>query len=143
MLHTIFQPPIHNGIAWQPPPWCDAWPCVGEALCQMILRRLNSFVCLFVCLFVGIKPEKLYAVSFVGKEVNPLGVITHGQRRKSPKYQRQRYRPRTCQTMINTLHVDGLWTYASPMQGAFSATERRPPMPCLTYWFWTVGGVKS
>jgi len=27
-------------------------------------------------------------------------------------------------------------------QGASSATERRPPMPCTTYWFWTARGVK-
>ena len=26
--------------------------------------------------------------------------------------------------------------------GASSATEQRPPMPCMTYWFWTWGGVK-
>jgi len=38
------------------------------------------FVCLFVCLFVGIKPEKLYSTSFVWREVKPLGVITHGLR---------------------------------------------------------------
>ena len=39
---------------------------------------------LFVCLFVvGIKPEKLYFASCVGREVNPLGVITHGQRHKA------------------------------------------------------------
>jgi len=37
-------------------------------------------VCLFVCLFVGIKPKKLYSTSCVGREVIPLGVITHGQR---------------------------------------------------------------
>jgi len=34
-------------------------------------------------LFVGIKPEKLYFASCVGKEANPLGVITHGQRHKA------------------------------------------------------------
>jgi len=28
--------------------------------------------CLLVCLFVGIKPEKLYSASCVGREVNPL-----------------------------------------------------------------------
>ena len=36
--------------------------------------------CLFVCLFVGIKPEKLYSTSGVEREVNPLGAVTHGQR---------------------------------------------------------------
>jgi len=34
---------------------------------------LETFVCLFVCLFVGIKPEKSYSDSCVGREVNPLG----------------------------------------------------------------------
>ena len=23
-----------------------------------------------------------------------------------------------------------------------SATKRRPPIPCMTYWYWTGGGVK-
>jgi hypothetical protein len=31
-------------------------------------------------LFIGIKPEKLYFASCVGREVNPLKVITHGKR---------------------------------------------------------------
>ena len=60
--------------------------------------------CLFVCLFVGINFEKLYSASCVGREVNPLGVITHGQRHKPRAYQRQRHIPRTCQSMVNALH---------------------------------------
>jgi len=55
---------------------------------------------LFVCLFVGIKPEKLCSASCVGREVNPLGVITHGQRHKPHAYERQRYIPRTRQFMV-------------------------------------------
>jgi len=49
------------------------------------------FVCLLVCLFVGIKPEKLFCASCVGREANPLGVITHGQRHtgKPHAYQRK------------------------------------------------------
>ena len=41
-----------------------------------------DFVCLFglVCLFVGIKPEKLYSASFFWTEVKPLGMIAHGRR---------------------------------------------------------------
>ena len=35
---------------------------------------------LFVCLFVGIKLEKLYSASFSWREVKPLGMITHGLR---------------------------------------------------------------
>jgi len=40
----------------------------------------------FVCLFVGIKPGKQYSASCIGREVNPLGVITHGQRHKTCPY---------------------------------------------------------
>jgi len=47
-------------------------------------------------------------MSPVGREVNPLGVITHGQRDKPRACQRQWYKPRTCQSMVNTLQVDGL-----------------------------------
>ena len=40
---------------------------------------ISTFLaCLFVCLFVGIKPKKLYSASCGGREVNPLGVVTHG-----------------------------------------------------------------
>ena len=45
---------------------------------------VKMFVCLFVwlivCLFVGVKPEKLYSTSFVWREVKPLGATTHGLR---------------------------------------------------------------
>ena len=37
-----------------------------------------SLFFLFVCLFVGINPEKLYTSFCVGREVNLLGVVTHG-----------------------------------------------------------------
>jgi len=33
-------------------------------------------ICSFVCLFVAIKPEKIYFASCVGRRVNPRGVIT-------------------------------------------------------------------
>jgi len=42
---------------------------------------------LFVCLFVGIKPKKLHFASCVEREVNPLAVITHGQRHKAGNLQ--------------------------------------------------------
>jgi len=65
-------------------------------------RRLPLFVCLFVC---WNKTRK--TLPPVGKEVNPLGVVKHGQRHKPRHaYQRQRYdspSPRTCQSMVNTL----------------------------------------
>ena len=67
----------------------------------------DTFVC-FLCLFVRIKPEKLYSASCVGREINPLEVVTHGHRHKPRACQRQRYKPRTCQSMLNTLQVDGL-----------------------------------
>jgi len=68
------------------------------------------FVCLFACLLVAIKPEKLYSASCVEMEINPLGawvMITHGQRHKPRAYPRQRHNPRTCQSMVNT-QFDGL-----------------------------------
>jgi len=34
--------------------------------CMLGLHPHSGFVCLFVCLFVGIKPEKLYSASFFG-----------------------------------------------------------------------------
>jgi len=37
------------------------------------------------------------------REVNPLGVITHKERHTPHAYQRQRHKPRTCQSMVNTL----------------------------------------
>jgi len=40
---------------------------------------LKWMYCLFVCLFVGIKPAQPYSASCAGREVNPLGVITQGQ----------------------------------------------------------------
>ena len=43
-------------------------------------RREWERLCLFVSLFVGIKPEKLYSTSCFWREVKPLGVIAHGLR---------------------------------------------------------------
>ena len=63
---------------------------------------------LFVCLFVGIKPETLYFAPCFWREVKPLGMIAHGISTFTCVKQRQRHRPRTCQSMANTLHVDGL-----------------------------------
>ena len=42
--------------------------------------RKHVLQCASVCLFVGIKPEKKYSASCVGRDVHPLRVITHGQR---------------------------------------------------------------
>jgi len=83
----------------------------------------TSVICLFV---VGIKPEKLYSASCVGREVTPLGVITHGQRHKPRAYQRQRHIPRTCQSIVNTLQVDGL-AHISGLTPALYKTHSQPP----------------
>jgi len=32
---------------------------------------------------------------------------------------------------------------ASIHSNVFLTTERRPPMPCMTYWFWMRRGVQS
>jgi len=61
------------------------------------------FVCLFVC---WDKTQKVcsarasFVGSCVGREVNPMGVFTHGQRHKPRAYQRQRHKPRTRQSMV-------------------------------------------
>jgi len=68
----------------------------------------KKFFCFFDFLFCGLKPEKAYSSSCVGMTMNHLGVITHGQMHKPRAYQRQRHKPRTCQSMVNTLQVDGL-----------------------------------
>ena len=98
----------------------------------------NTFVPVFVCLFVGIKPQKLYSASCVGREVNPLGVVTHGQRHKPRAYQRQRHIPRTCQSMLNTLQVDGLARIPGLTLDPYK-THPQPPngvSPCLV---WRIG----
>jgi len=54
--------------------------------------------------------------------------------------------PRTCQSMVNTLQDDGL-ARITGLSGSYSdsssVTERRPPMPCMTYWVWTGGGLNN
>ena len=78
-----------------------AWVLIlSTCACSCSLFELDTCLFCFVCLFVGIKPEKLYSASCVWEEVNPLGVVTHGQRHRPRAYQRQRYRPRTCQSMV-------------------------------------------
>jgi len=89
---------------------------------------------LFVCLFVGIKTEKLYSISCIRREVTPLGVVTHGQRHKPRAYQRQRHKPRTCQSMVNTVQVD-----VPGLTPALYKAHPQPPKgvtPCLV---WRVG----
>ena len=64
---------------------------------------------LFVCLFVFIKPETLYFAPCVWREIiTPGNDRTRTQAQTTCVRQRQRHRPRTCQSMANTLQVDGL-----------------------------------
>ena len=109
----------------------------SSSLCRLSLIALHlhagsaTFMCLFVCLFVEMKPEKLYSTCCVGREVNPLGAATHGQRHKPRACQRQRHTPRTCQSMVSTLQVDGLarntGLTSAPKSDASSATETAFP----------------
>ena len=68
------------------------------------------------------------------REVKPLGVIAHGQRHKPRANQRQRYKPRTCQSMLNTLQVTG-WLVSLDL-AAPTPTHPQPPNgvpPCLVW----------
>ena len=80
------------------------------------------FVCLFVC---WNKTSKTTPPPF-GREVNPLGVITHGQRHKSRAYQRQRHKPRTCQSVVNTLQVDRLTRIPGLTPALYNAHRQAP-----------------
>jgi len=96
--------------------------------------RLSSS--LFVCLFVyWNKPRKTIfrSLSWEGSKM-----ITHGQRHKPHAHQRQQHRPRTCQSMVNTLQVDGL-AHITGLSGSHSTTHPQPPNgvpPCLV---WCIG----
>jgi len=103
---------------------------VSDDYFKSILAR---FLCLFVCLLE--QNPKNYTPPPVGREVNPLGVITHGQRHPRA-YQRQCHKPRTCQSMFKTLQVDRL-AHIPGLTPALYKTHPQPPK-----WFWTGGGVK-
>jgi len=85
--------------------WLEGAPAMEHGLFCFVVMPPHSFVWMFVYLFVEKKPGKLYSASCVGRQVNPLGVITHEQRHKTRACQRQCYRPRTCQSMVNTLRT--------------------------------------
>jgi len=102
------------------------WKMSKSSIKDMVRMYPGNMSCLFVCFFVGIKPENFYSTSCVGKEVTPLGVITHGQRHKPHVYQRQRCRPRTCQSMDITPKVDGLARIAG-LSGYHSTTHPQSP----------------
>jgi len=104
------------------------------------------FVCLFVLCWEGSKPpgsDHTRAEVLCWEGSKPPGsdhTRAEAQTTRVPKTAAQ-----TTYWSINDLHSTSSragshhWTYASPIQDASSATERRPPMPCLTYWFWTGG----
>jgi len=130
--------------ATAPRPFCNQslqkLGCFGCCFFLCCLFSESFFlVCLFVCLF-GIKSEKLYSVPWVGKEIKPLGKITHGQRHKPHAFQRQRHRPRTCQSMVNTLQIDGLARITGLSSSHRDSTiHPQPPNsvpPCLV---WRIG----
>ena len=62
---------------------------------------------MFVGSFVGINPEKLNSNSYVGREINSLGVIAHGHMHKPRACQRHRYKPRTCQLRLTLDKLTG------------------------------------
>ena len=75
-------------------------------------------ICLFVCLFVGINPEKLYSSSFSWREVNPLGVITH----------RHRHSLRACDKDSGTDHVRvNQWLTLYKLTGWLASLDLRKP----------------
>jgi len=43
----------------------------GKSVPKVTTRKVAENPHKFICLFVGIKPEKLYLASCVGREVNP------------------------------------------------------------------------
>jgi len=75
----------------------------------------------------------------IGRKVNPLRVVTHGQRHKARVCQRQQRIPRTCQSMVSTLQVDRLARItgltSAPKSNAPSATKTAFPL-CFV---WRIG----
>jgi len=78
------------------------WSCVSGHFTGNLSGSVSSwitFVCLFVC---WNKTRKNYTPPPIGREVNPLGVVTDGQRHKPRRaYQRQRHKLRTCQSIVS------------------------------------------
>jgi len=78
------------------------WSCVSGHFTGNLIGSVSSwitFVCLFVC---WNKTRKNYTPPPIGREVNPLGVVTDGQRHKPRRaYQRQRHKLRTCQSIVS------------------------------------------
>jgi len=86
----------------------------------------------FVCLFVRIKSKNQYSASCW--EGSKLCGSDHTRAEShNTCNQRQRYKPRTCQSMVNTLQVYGL-ARISELTPAPTPTRPQPPKcvpPCL------------
>ena len=72
---------------------------------HLVISNSNIYFLFQTIFFFSIKPEKLYSSSHVGREVNPLGVITHGQRHKPRAYQRQQHRPLNCTILFCSVSI--------------------------------------
>ena len=89
------------------------------------ILRLNYFPPSLLLCFIDPRVRK------IGNEASSC----HGQTHKPRAYQRQRHRPRTCQSMVNTLQNDGL-ARITGLSGSHSTTHPQPPNgvpPCLVW----------
>ena len=95
-----------------------------------------SIFSLFVWLFLEIKPGKLRLLCWEGSKP-PGGDHTRAEAQTTCE---PKIAAHTTYLSIYGEHSTSWragshpWTYTSPIQNA-SSNERRPPMPCLTYWF--------
>ena len=72
---------------------------------------------LLLCLFAGIKSEKIYSASCVGREVNLLRVITHGQTRS--------HKPPVHYSFFGPTWLTGCSPLAYPSDWRVFATQER------------------
>ena len=97
------------------------------------LKLQPSEELMVVMMTQAVAVQGIYSASRDGREVNPLGMITHGQRHKPRACQRQGYKPRTFRSMVNTLQGDRL-ARITGLSSSYSATHPQPPNgvpPCL------------
>ena len=100
--------------------------------------KIRSFVCLFVC---WDKPEILYFSPCVWREViTPGNGCTRNQAQTTCVTLRQRHKPRTCQSMANTLQVDRLARITGRTQARYKTHPQPPTWPPPTPYYSVVGG---
>ena len=98
-------------------------------------------VFVWVVLFVCIKPENLYFAPCVWREViTPGNGCTRTQAQTTCVRQRQRHKPRTCQSMANTLQVDGLAHITGLTQAPYKTHPQPPNWPPPTPYYSVVEG---